>query len=133
MAWFLYRTRIESETLVSRVRDTRIAPFRTSYRTLPTSYRTSGASAMWCRNARAIWCRKGAIRCTERCDMNVSDSIWVQYKNHAMISYKYMHLSLWYSISHMMYLSENQWEQLHRSRASQGKSAGDIRGRHNFL
>ena len=50
MAWFLV-------SHLYRVRDTRIAPFNTLNRTLPTSYRT--------RSAPAIWCRTGAIRCTE--------------------------------------------------------------------
>ena len=62
-----------------RVRDTRIAPFRTSYRTLPTSYRT--------RSARAI-------RCTEGCDTSVSDSIQVRYKNHAMMFYLSLNCSI---------------------------------------
>ena len=68
-----------------RVRDTRIAPFRTSYRTLPTSYRMSGASAI---------CRKGATRCTEGCDTSVSDSVRVRYKNNAMMFYLSLNCSI---------------------------------------
>ena len=68
------------------VRDTRIVPFRTSYRILLTSYRT--------RSTRAIWCRKGAIRCTKGCDTSVSDSKRVRYKNHAMMFYLSLNCSI---------------------------------------
>ena len=84
MARFLYRTRIESEALVSH------PSFRTSYRTLPSVHRIAPLRHHM---ARAKQVRYDVARVRydvrkEGRDTSVSDSIRVRYKNHAMISYK---------------------------------------------
>ena len=77
MAWFLYRTPIESKTLVSHPSDI-------------ISHSLHSCDMM---------SEYGAIRCTEGCDTSVSDSIRVRYKNHVMMFY----LSLNYSIAVLAY------------------------------
>ena len=68
---------------------------------------------------------KGAIRCTERCDTSVSDSIQVQYDNYALISYKYrpqmfinMYLcntiyDIWYAIYDIWFMIYGMWYVIH--------------------